>query len=522
MPRPVLHAWLFVAIAMPAMLGTALAQDPIVAQPLQSAAVVQTLYDTVVLVAPVDASGAFQGRGSGTIITPAGHILTNHHVVADERGRPIGRARIYVTTSATEAPRFAYVAAFVRGDARLDLAVLKIIEDASGRPMPAGHTFPHLAIVDHRAMRPDDEVSIWGYPGLVGVSINATRGTIGGFSGEDFVSAGDRWIRTDAQITPGNSGGAAITLEGHLVGVPTVVTRDPDARGPFVFQQNWMRPAILVRELIPDLAGLRIVDPVDGAECQANTASSLQQCVARGGTVRVASGAYQLDGPLVIRTRVTLVGAGRDATRIVGSAHAGVMRVEGGALTLSSASLVYQGAQPADVVTVLAGSLTLRDALVSGGVASPSTDPARLGSGVRITGTGSSTIERTTTRNNGRHGIFSDTSGSVRIDTVSALQNGQAGIAVGGSSAPTITNSTLANNGNSGLFFAERAGGVANGNRSQSNQLDGIAMGGQARPRIEDNDILDNGRFGIYIDAHATPVVGANRIGAHPQGATNR
>ena len=516
-----LQTWLLSAIAAPLVLGIALAQGS-VAQPLQSAAVVQTLYDTVVLVAPIDASGAYQGRGSGTIITPAGHILTNHHVVVDERGRPVGRARIYVTTSATEAPRFAYVAEFIRGDATLDLAVLKIIEDANGRAIQVGRTFPHLAIVDHRRMRPDDEVSIWGYPGLVGVSINATRGTIGGFSGEDFVSAGDRWIRTDAQITPGNSGGAAITLEGHLVGVPTVVTRDPDTSGPFVFQQNWMRPAILVRELIADLAGLRIIDQVALAACQANTAASLQQCVARGGNVGLAAGTYQLSGPLVVRANVTLIGAGRETTRIVASTRGGVLQVEAGVLTISNVALAFQGTQPADVITVHAGSLTLRDALVSGGVASPSGDPERLGNGVRITGTGNATIERTTSQTNGRHGILADTRGSVRIHTVSASQNGQAGIAVGGSSSPTITNSTLTNNGNSGLFFAERAGGVARGNRSQSNHLDGIAMGGQAAPRIEDNDILENGRFGVYIDTHATPIVGANRIGAHPRGATNR
>ena len=513
-----LQTWLLSAVAGP-LLSIGFAQGT-AAQPLQSATVADSAFDTVVLVAPIDASGAYQGRGSGTIITPAGHILTNHHVVATG-GQPVQRARIFVTTSATEAPRFAYVAEYVRGDARLDLAVLSIVEDANGRPIPTGRTFPHLAIVDHRGIRPNDSISIWGYPGLAGDSINSTRGTIGGFSGEDFRLAGDRWIRTDAQITPGNSGGAAITDAGHLVGVPTVVTRDPSSSGPFVFQQNWMRPAILVRELVPDLAGLRIVGLADGGACQANTAASLQQCVARGGTVRVAAGTYQIGGPLVVRTNVTLMGPGHETTRIVASAR-GVLEVDGGAVTISNVALAVQGTQPADVITVRAGSLTLRDALVSGGVASPSGDAARLGSGVRVTGTGNATIERSTVRSNGRHGIFTDTRGSVSIDTVHASQNGQAGIAVGGSSTPTITNSALTDNGNSGLFFAERAAGVARDNRSQGNHLDGIALGGHAAPRIEDNDILDNGRFGIYIDTHATPTIGANRIGAHPRGATNR
>jgi parallel beta-helix repeat protein len=501
-----------------AVLGIAFGQGPIV-QPLQSQAVVDRLYQTVVVVAPVDERGMLLGRGSGTIITPSGHVLTNHHVVSNDSGIPYHRSHIFTVSGAFDAPRFSYIAEFVAGDPTLDLAVLKIVSDNDGRSISPGQTFAHLDIVDHQKSRQSDPISIWGFPAVGGMSIKATQGTITGFSAENFIDGGSRWISTDAAMSPGNSGGAAITADGYLVGVPTVMTRlDDDPKARFVFQQAWMRPAILVLEITPRLAGLRIVE----TPCTANSVAALRQCVAQGGTLRLGASTFDLDAPLIVQTALTLEGADASRTVLVGSGAGGVIRVQGGSLTLSNVSVTYRGSAAADVISVQAGTLTLRDAVVSGGVASSSGDAGRLGSGVRVTDSGTATIERTTVHSNGRHGIFVDGRGTIRIDAITASRNAQAGIAVGGSSAPTITNSTLSNNGNSGILFAERAAGIARNNLSQNNSLDGIALGGQASPRIEDNDIRSNGRFGIFIDVDANPSIQANRIGTHPRGDTNR
>jgi S1-C subfamily serine protease len=66
-----------------------------------------------------------------------------------------------------------------------------------------------------------DPIWLVGYPSTGGqgsrVTITCTRGVVSGFEASDFGYV----IKTDAEITSGNSGGAALDDEGRLVGVPT-------------------------------------------------------------------------------------------------------------------------------------------------------------------------------------------------------------------------------------------------------------------------------------------------------------
>jgi len=63
-------------------------------------------------------------------------------------------------------------------------------------------------------------VSIFGYPGIGGETITFTSGNVSGFSSAQGVQ-GRAWIKTDATVAGGNSGGTAVDSEGYLVGVPT-------------------------------------------------------------------------------------------------------------------------------------------------------------------------------------------------------------------------------------------------------------------------------------------------------------
>ncbi len=68
-----------------------------------------------------------------------------------------------------------------------------------------------------------DHVNIYGFPSIGGETITYTDGNISGFTSEDQV--GDRaWIKTDATISGGNSGGLAADDDGHIIGVPTQVS----------------------------------------------------------------------------------------------------------------------------------------------------------------------------------------------------------------------------------------------------------------------------------------------------------
>jgi hypothetical protein len=68
-----------------------------------------------------------------------------------------------------------------------------------------------------------DRLRILGYPGIGGETITLTEGAISGFTLERGVN-GRAWIKTDATIAGGNSGGLGANSEGELVGIPTIVT----------------------------------------------------------------------------------------------------------------------------------------------------------------------------------------------------------------------------------------------------------------------------------------------------------
>lgn len=153
-----------------------------------------------------------EGSGSGTIITPDGFVLTNHHVA--------GRATRIVCTlfDRQEIP-----ADLVGTDPLSDIAVLKL------RP-PSPRTFPAAAFGDSSRLAAGDPVLALGSP--LALSQSVTLGIVsntemimprtirGGLSleGEDVGSI-VRWIGHDAAIYPGNSGGPLVNLAGEIIGV---------------------------------------------------------------------------------------------------------------------------------------------------------------------------------------------------------------------------------------------------------------------------------------------------------------
>ena len=163
--------------------------------------------------------------GSGTILTPDGSILTNHHVIADEKGKLRDAAAIGLLKAYDQAPELTCIAIPAKGfvSAELDLALLKCEMDMQGKPFrPSG--WPTIPVGNSVDLLPgSSEIFIMGYPGVGGSTIHVTGGRVSGFVGDDMRSAGRFWIKTDANIAHGNSGGTAIDEEGNLVGIPTAV-----------------------------------------------------------------------------------------------------------------------------------------------------------------------------------------------------------------------------------------------------------------------------------------------------------
>jgi S1-C subfamily serine protease len=161
--------------------------------------------------------------GSGTIVHPQGIILTNCHV-ANPRAMgmsspPADRLGISITEESDRAPALSYFAQVVAYNADLDLAVIRITHDVKGRSIKRLN-LPCVTLGDSDDLDLGDRISIFGYPGI-GETVTFTAGNVAGFSKEDSVRSPRGWIKTDATIAGGNSGGTAVNQHGRLVGVPT-------------------------------------------------------------------------------------------------------------------------------------------------------------------------------------------------------------------------------------------------------------------------------------------------------------
>lgn len=174
------------------------------------------------------------GWGSGTIISPDGLILTNHHVadvgvLADElpdNARVLeGYLCVYVTSRADEPPSPAFIAEVQTASAKLDLAVLRITMTTSGEEIDWKRVrLPYCELGDSDELEVLDNLYIFGYPGIGGETITVTQGVVGGFTAEEGI--GNRaWIKTSTGIAGGNSGGTGVNDYGELVGVPTQAGR---------------------------------------------------------------------------------------------------------------------------------------------------------------------------------------------------------------------------------------------------------------------------------------------------------
>jgi len=158
--------------------------------------------------------------GSGSVIDPSGIILTNQHVV-DRSLYDFEAVGIAITSSSDQPPTPAYLAEVVAQDAQLDLAVVRIVSDLDG--VAVSIQLPHVELGDSDAIEIGDRLRILGYPGIGGETITFTEGAVSGFTLERGI-AGRAWIKTDATIAGGNSGGLGANERGELVGVPTIVT----------------------------------------------------------------------------------------------------------------------------------------------------------------------------------------------------------------------------------------------------------------------------------------------------------
>jgi serine protease Do len=148
--------------------------------------------------------------GSGFLISPDGHIVTNNHVVADAD-------RITVVLSDNRQ----LPARLVGRDPLTDIAVIKV----------EGGGFPAVRLGRSGEVRIGEWVLAIGNPLDLGTTVTSGIVSAQGRTLNNLIGSaagGSRWaiedfIQTDAPINPGNSGGPLVNLRGEVVGVNSAI-----------------------------------------------------------------------------------------------------------------------------------------------------------------------------------------------------------------------------------------------------------------------------------------------------------
>lgn len=163
--------------------------------------------------------------GSGTIVDANGSVITNHHVLFDAKKDKLHDLFIIgLYRAADKEPELVCAGSPAKGmlKPKLDLALIRCDRDRAGSPWEAKN-WPTLPIrqLDKDDIVPGEQVWVLGYPGVGGGTIHVTAGLVSGWTGENGGAGSRAFMKTDASISHGNSGGTAIDEDGNFIGVPT-------------------------------------------------------------------------------------------------------------------------------------------------------------------------------------------------------------------------------------------------------------------------------------------------------------
>lgn len=235
---------------------------------LDAAAIAYNNYNSIVKILLVDSAAekkspgsGYLGRGSGFFVTDDGLIFTNRHVVKHALGlisytdydkenkefydktevyKPsdlnnqhykinyIRKASIIVQvfTNRNGSSSELYVAKIVAIDStNYDGAILQIVSELNGNKVQT--KFNPLQIANSDSTFQGEDICLYGFPAQYDGSIDLmlkdqSTLTFGKHSGYDYVFNSDYgFIKTDAAINGGNSGGPVFNKDGKVIGMST-------------------------------------------------------------------------------------------------------------------------------------------------------------------------------------------------------------------------------------------------------------------------------------------------------------
>lgn len=170
-----------------------------------------------------------KGQGSGVIVSEEGHIITNHHVIADKQK--------IIITLANEDKHEATLIAF---DPSTDIALLKIESNEKLRALKFGNS---------------DKVReghiVLGFGNPFGIGRSVTNGIVSARRS----SRSDKQpslFQTNVAINPGNSGGPLVNILGEIVGINSSIFSS-DKENPSFQGISFAIPSNIVKKTFMDL-----------------------------------------------------------------------------------------------------------------------------------------------------------------------------------------------------------------------------------------------------------------------------
>lgn len=253
--------------------------------------------------------------GSGTIISPDGLILTNYHVYKMEnyfkydhkkklllKKTPAGKSMLVYCLADNDplkVPVLRYTAVPVSLDPKHDTALLKIVSDEKGNKI-AKKNFSYVSLGNPFTMKINEDITVIGYPSKGGDTVTITDGKFLGYYRNQRFYGLDGFIKTNAAMAPGNSGGAGVN-KGALIGVPTAVTLPTQAGAVmgYIHPVTWAAKALTIAN---HKYGYRTPDiPVQWFSADYNTDETKNYLYVTGNIV--SSHSYQPVSAEVVITR---------------------------------------------------------------------------------------------------------------------------------------------------------------------------------------------------------------------------
>jgi putative serine protease PepD len=203
-------------------------------------------------------------RGSAVFISKDGLVATNYHVVAYESPQTKTEKiydELFINLSnenqSSVNPQKRFRLKLLLVNKYQDLALLRVSAGSEGQQLSPSTSFPALELGDSRNLKLLEDIFIIGFPEKGGASVTINTGVV---EGKDTLN---NWIKTDARLIHGNSGGAAVNAAGQLIGIPTKVVYDtrrvdkdgdgfPDEETP-IGAVGFLRPTHLLVEMMKQL-----------------------------------------------------------------------------------------------------------------------------------------------------------------------------------------------------------------------------------------------------------------------------